>query len=852
MTCTGVTPAVVVSGEIFSRWHDMGEFEGPLGAPVGDEDLNGAGGRVARFANGEIHWSADLGAWSVQGAILARWLELGGPTGIMGLPISNELSVVKQGSEIGRVGRFAPMPRDGWAETDGTIYWSAATAAWEVYGPILTEYQNQGGPPGPLGFPTGAPQATPARAGQYQRFQNGFIVAYPDTGATTVIPPLVLNLYSYGVSDANFNVQINIFASSGESNHGRMPASDNYDQGTIDFPPLVLLQVNQVTPDLTIRIDQMEAIHERTFGGDDRKGDITKTFDISDVWGLQEPQRIYTNAQFTASFAVQPVNQPSTGMPFRDQYWWPFANFDTDPLSWQQFQDTFSDVAAVDSRIKIIPPTMHLLEIAVYELAYKNLAQGGNCFGVSLEAIYAREHRSLVANEPVFSENSYRKDGKALDPGSPNDADTAYAINVKHGYQVGKDFIGWFFGKFTAGALHDPQRAFRESRDAFARGDWPMLTVSDGDELSQNGHAVVPYRWDPPTEADIQSQPLSAQTWTIYVGNPNDPATPGPPLAGYTDDAPQNRITIKPFDQTFSFLYNGAAKPAWTGSASGGGRLLSIPYSVLTSQPQSPAELLQFLLTGAVVIILASDGGTAQITDQAGTTLMREDRASGKLKLKKSASAAPSSVCPLLPNQLNAGFPEMHVWQPDPNDPANRLVHRTLPAMHYDWSFHSAVFSFRVGMISDQHAGVKTSDTFTIDSIRTGRQTARIDFDPNGSAKSLEVELSGWSGSDLTQSKWFDISQMNPQAGSSLTFQVVKMEQTLSIQNDGPILSFVLSAFSGFDTQTSATREGLEMPASKTWRITLASWDPAQLGSTPILVDEMDKIGGTVDRQFQL
>jgi hypothetical protein len=64
---------------------------------------------------------------------------------------------------------------------------------------------------------------------------------------------------------------------------------------------------------------------------------------------------------------------------------------------------------------------------------------------------------------------------------------------------------------WTAGALDNPVRAFRDSRDAYARGDWPILTLSDHDKFSQSGHVVLPYRWDPSTEEQIAAQPLSGQ-----------------------------------------------------------------------------------------------------------------------------------------------------------------------------------------------------------------------------------------------------------------------------------------------------------------------------------------------------
>jgi hypothetical protein len=124
--------------------------------------------------------------------------------------------------------------------------------------------------------------------------------------------------------------------------------------------------------------------------------------------------------------------------------------------------------------------------------------------------------------EPIYSSpfNTYQTDGRPLSLDNQGNATAVDQINIKHGYQLGARFMIWFLNMWEAGALHDPVRAFRESRDAFARGDWPMLTMSQNNELSLDGHVVLPFAWDPPTEAQINAQPLSGQKWTIYVANP--------------------------------------------------------------------------------------------------------------------------------------------------------------------------------------------------------------------------------------------------------------------------------------------------------------------------------------------
>ncbi len=175
-----------------------------------------------------------------------------------------------------------------------------------------------------------------------------------------------------------------------------------------------------------------------------------------------------------------------------------------------------------------------------------------------------------------------------------------------------------------------PVRAFRESRDAFARGDWPILTLSTGSELSQDGHAVIPYMWDPPTEAAINSQPMSGQTWKIYVANPNVPIG--------SNDNPSCLITIDPSNQVFTYKHTDGS--TWTGTNSSGGRLLSISFSQLNYEPVTLGEAVFALIAGGTVIFMSGDGQTSQITDEAGRTFY----ASQPLKAEPVASKAELAV----------------------------------------------------------------------------------------------------------------------------------------------------------------------------------------------------------------
>ena len=86
--------------------------------PLASEVRTGAGGAMSLFAGGRAYWHPSAGAHVVYGAILARYLAVGGPTGRLGTPTSSEHDVPG-----GRANDFA----------GGVIRWDAATGAVTVW-----------------------------------------------------------------------------------------------------------------------------------------------------------------------------------------------------------------------------------------------------------------------------------------------------------------------------------------------------------------------------------------------------------------------------------------------------------------------------------------------------------------------------------------------------------------------------------------------------------------------------------------------------------------------------------------------------------------------------------------------
>ncbi|PKW13619.1 hypothetical protein [Saccharopolyspora spinosa] len=171
-----------VKGAIRDKWAATGWERGPLGYPISDELDGGDGvGKYNEFSGdgrllAGIVWSPQTGAHSLQGLIAQRYVELGGPTGILGYPTTDE-----RGTPDGR-GRYNHFTGTGGA----SIYWAPQTGANEVYGGIRARWSQLGWERSYLGYPVTGEHDIPQ--GRANGFEHGFVEWHRDTGAVVDFP----------------------------------------------------------------------------------------------------------------------------------------------------------------------------------------------------------------------------------------------------------------------------------------------------------------------------------------------------------------------------------------------------------------------------------------------------------------------------------------------------------------------------------------------------------------------------------------------------------------------------------------------------------------------------------------
>lgn len=620
--------AFEMHGLIYDRYKTMTN-NSSLGYLVTDEsNTTRAGGKKSLFSKGGIYWSPGTGAHAVLGNIYAEYENLGEsrtwgfptkaqraiPNGVeqefqgcrfyyrngapnahevhgdilakylasggvnkWGFPVSNESDVRKGSSVIGKFSEFETC----------TFFWSGATGAFEVHGDIRRKYMEMGGPLCDLGFPTSDEVDIPnnSGAGKANTFQKGSILWFGNYNSIKVARPYKIYIgridskeqegFGRGQNDLYIK-KIKVTEGSTVLYEARRPSSGSWSNKNIvdvNFHIPKVITPNKLNVKVKFYLDIWE--DDSPTDSDDHMGTYEKVLEASNAWGLRDNEGIY-NVSFkhirSLTWSVKPeVNINNLTQLER---WWGVRNQGTNTITYQQYASAFK---GVDSDTEWWDVT-DWIEKAFYEAAVKGIAKGGNCFGMSLENIYARKNRSLFGM-PVNRFTDWNT--------------TRNEFNIKQQYQVGANPIWWFLGQFLSGNTHHPVNVFNWTQYEFSRGNNPVICVAQNYDFSGKPHCILPVAWD-----------KSSKPWKITICDPNFPTQ-------------LKELTVNPDNNTFR--YSGSA--VYTGGEWSGGRFHFMPYSILCEKQRMPVWDLILLLLAGTILILADDGETVSITDTNGQDL---------------------------------------------------------------------------------------------------------------------------------------------------------------------------------------------------------------------------------------
>lgn len=221
------TGARVMQGAILDKYLALGgPGDGDLGFPNIDEGAGRApNSRNTTFSaadNPVIFWTPDTGAHVVRGAINAAWDRLGGSAAALGVPTEDEVyrgDVVSQTFSGGEIS----WNRVTKAFTTTPPELAAQLEGLEIPGDATTEIaaarRAAGGPLGPLGAAEGPPTSVGAD-GLEQTFAGGKIFYSPATGATVITGQVLAKYESVGGPGGDLG-----FPTANEADGGLAPAS---------------------------------------------------------------------------------------------------------------------------------------------------------------------------------------------------------------------------------------------------------------------------------------------------------------------------------------------------------------------------------------------------------------------------------------------------------------------------------------------------------------------------------------------------------------------------------------------------------------------------------------------------
>lgn len=177
---------------IVAKYNELGRT-GPSNGSLGPIQTTSDGGKFAEFGKWNttvaITWRSDLGAHWFSGAIWAKWTNAGGAENY-GHAAADQEPAGGAGAAV----RFSK---------DFSVYYSPATGAQTINGPVRGKYWQLGSVSGIAGFPTTDLQTEPAvDDGQLADFQNGVSIYHGAPTGTHWISGAVRNRFRFhGAAD---------------------------------------------------------------------------------------------------------------------------------------------------------------------------------------------------------------------------------------------------------------------------------------------------------------------------------------------------------------------------------------------------------------------------------------------------------------------------------------------------------------------------------------------------------------------------------------------------------------------------------------------------------------------------
>lgn len=319
-------------------------------------------------------------------------------------------------------------------------------------------------------------------------------------------------------------------------------------------------------------------------------------------------QTPFGTATSASNFRIHPYG-------YRGTHGFQFSNYSTDDLSWDIYRDLFGS-SQVEYTVPLIGPVPKPLAGLFYLVAFKNIAEGGNCHGFTLSSLQFQRGGAALGQYPPRTSTTVF----GLDSSSGPSAKLGRLINMNQGAQLGLDALWHFLWNNRA---DNPNQLLNEVRSSLGSNDPRMISITK--DLS-SGHMLIPYAIEDMTTTSL-----------IRVYDPNKPFR-----SSETGDS-NSAITINRTANTWSYPFSSG--DTWSGPW-----FTSIPYSKYPARP----KLITDEADMALLIVIFGDAVARQLSDERGRTFYT---ARGELNTDPTTQL--DNVMKIVPLAGREGFPDM-------------------------------------------------------------------------------------------------------------------------------------------------------------------------------------------------
>lgn len=514
-----------------------------------------------------------VSAHAVRGDILRNY-----DPDVWGFPVVNEMDIFIKGFSTGQ---------DKMSEFEFcTAYSTPSTGAHAVFEPIRQLYDSMGGPT-VLGFPKTDQIPVGSFTAKAQMFNDNIIWTDGNEEAKLILPfSLILQQVStsqQGMSDnkpyANTSIRY-VTGSTGLETalpSIKLPTERKNFGWENSFSGINTAFSSQIViKDIADSVVVIVSIMDYDTGDDDDPlGDYKFTLDANNQWGFSNPNLKFDSGPLPShiinvSVELRPIAGPN--IPAEIEKFWALPNVATKPLTELDFSDAFLDLSDTRS----VQPLKEVRE-AFYELAIRDMAITGNCFGMCQEAILARKFISPFD----FVLSQYNDIGQVIQ-----------SWNSKQQYQAGSAAWWWWVDQVISSPPLSPTEVFKLSREENGRGSYPVLTIFDTRLEDNKAHCVYPIHWrGGSTDNTVEIEVL-------------DPMTGITPQIG--------TIKVNLINDTFEYQN-------WNSSA--GSQLHYIPWELVNRKPCTGTWEQMLCRIDGTVIAMSGDLYIKSIKDRQGNDL---------------------------------------------------------------------------------------------------------------------------------------------------------------------------------------------------------------------------------------